>query len=1269
MMPFPVNRMSAPACFLAQGNPCNLPPYTPVVQRHWGEAEDSTYTGTSRRSGARLAQARLESAPLGTQHPPLSASTDRPAPAAAQNTAFPSVENAKIADAHLQNALSHWLVTGQLNANPVPSNASIKPFTDAFNAAVREPSVRAWFKSKGLDWSTVRVFNDGVDGEVMVNGERVRQRFTTTDGSGWWEVAAKVAEAVGALCPDYTGVVLPDEKTGDFRDVRVMLGFYGAKAPVGPQGAVQLGNELQNQGWPPIADETRTRWSQRHQQLLQKNSDRDARSNLGSQLQALVKDKAQGDALNVGDVSVDVAPESSLAHKSHTPRGRFVQWLATPAFQAFIKKNGVAGGDNLYRISDGVLEVRDAANQWRTLPTPEDAVSSNVRVDGSGNDTAADDTLGTDFSQLVQMSQATGNALYSKPLYDARQFLAFSGLGAPVTVAQVNDAIGWLTFTLPPPPIGGDYAGLSPYSRTPGALSQGDLAVLKSKSLGAGSVNELLRSHTFPQGIPDDHQLKLQQFFDSPKAIAKAQELAQLLKMVEVAAGNRLSRASRHQLLATAIKVGIAQQVPGKQGEVAGYEIYKSSNLGRTLDEVRTEIEAHLKSKGADTNTAPLIAHMLLAQAAPEFLLKPDPRLSAQAPEGLKLSPGQVTIGTTSWMNLRLACAMAEKLGGAGSSRALNVNQARALTRLVPRVSEQEQMLKCLGAQPLLDWAVMTGVIPKLVDGLPSAESYRIAAQAFVERETAIGNAFTSLTGEPPNQTSLLIEQLALLFPEMTREELRHFRLQPTGVGVLPLAPGLLKEPDPLLTDVILQQQTSAGASSLILPSVIKLLADLGGYRFTHGEISQATFEERVSKLPPIAARVAPAVDQYLVDARSAQETVIKQMIANAPLDVRRILEVAQIQVFSLREATGQNVLDDTYDPTSVAAKVGRQGVLIRYDTKTTSPTGGYFEFFPGSMKIVRRDDLRDSLKVIGGEVKERQLEYKRESYRAGRPEAFDFRAYSTGSEVRPNQQSDVIVEKAGAALPGLGLLSWPAPASDYVPNSWASAKTASIASAILDVTFDEKRERLIDYANQPAAYQKIRSYPFGTGNVFSRQNMRTVLSLIPFVGAIADIADGKVGAGIKGLLIDFASFAATGGLAAAKHFFKGLKVLVPFGNRAFAMKELKGALPFLRSLFNPLDGATDVLKTAQRALAGKFVAVGPGLVMTSTAFEKCRWSLGAYSELVASSTTDAYPGSRQGVSRGQALRAVFLDATWYAIDPLTRKPIGTPLADFTPDA
>lgn len=1230
-----------------------------------------------------LTQARIGQHSSRHKRESSSQSTGIPVTAEYKSPVFPAPADARKADERLQENLTHWLITGQLKRRPIPVNASIKPFTDAFSEAVRAPQVQDWLKSKGLDLSTVRVFSDGVEGTVVTDGVAKTQRFTTTDGSGWWEVSAKLSEAVNALRGEhFYGVLLPDEK-GEFRHVDVILDFYGLTPPGDPAEGPQLGRRLKQSGWPTIPDQKRMHWGKQFGQLLQKNSDLDARLDLASHLRALVKDKDERATLTLSDQRVVVHPDSTLAQQSQLPRERFVEWLATPEFTAFIDKIGFGGANNDYRISDDKLELRDAANQWISLQGFLDDEVGKVQVGGNPAERTAINALGDSFTQLLELSKTTGNAVYAVPAYDARQLLAFSGLGVPGTVVQVNSAIDWLTQKLPPRPMAGDYAELSPYTWAPGALSPGDSTLLKAKSVEPGSVTQLLSTYLATPALPSDPDQQLQLFFDSPLAGAKAQELAQSLNMVEVAGGRPLSRARRHQLLAAAIKAGFTDPLPGKPGVVAGYAIYQPGNLGRTLDEVRASIEAQLQPKGADTQSAPLIAHLLLAQAAPEFLVKSDPNVSVQAPAALKLSPGQVSIGSTAWMNLRLGCALAENLAGTGSSRSLNITQAQALTRLNPMGPEHELLIKSLGTQPLLDWAIMTGVFPETSDGRYSPGDYRAAAQAFGNRENSVRTAFQSMTSEPPTQTRVLIDQLATLFPEMTKEEIANFRLQlDTDTPFNPRQHAHLETRTPLLTEVILAQQVVLDPLFSFGEWLNKLFSGEKKYKFIHPSVSQETFNERIKNIPAIAPLVAPAVDQYLADTRSAQETMVKLMIANAPLDVRRALEVGKVELFTLREETGQSEQQDQLDSSKVAENTARRGVLMRYETGALTPRYRYFEMYPGSMKMVGR--LLPPSLALGGRLEKGQVPYgpfahSQTDFRKASAQPFDFEAFQSGSEPRPGVMSKVIIEKSGETLPGLNLSQWPNTTPVYVPNSWATKKTGDIAKAIVDATFDVKREPLMEYANEPTKLQKRRSYPFDSGKVFTLENMRTVLSLIPFVGAIMDIGDGNVGAGLKGLAIDFGAFVITGGLSGARKFFSGLKALIPFSGRAFTMTEAKGAVPFFRSLFNPLDGLSDVLKVGPKAvgatkqvLSGDLVPLGAGFYLSTTAFEKCRWGVGVYETLgtqAVGQVRDRHPGSTVGMSQNCALYAVQIDAKWYAIDPVTQQPAGTPLEDFTPDA
>ncbi len=1283
-----VSNAVMPARMPAIGNASDAthqPAPAPGPQDSPGDAGQSVLSGVPRHRDGQLTQLKLEQSLPRLKREASSEAPTHIADAERKSPVFPAPSAAKKADDKARKALAHWLKTGKLKDDPVPPNSSIKPFVEAYKDAVREPQVQAWLTSKGLDLSTVRVFSDAVEGAVVVDGVKHIRRFTTTDGSGWWEVGAKVTEAVKALHPGYIGVSLPLKETDEFLDSNVLFGFYGIEGPNDQNDRKKISKKLHKEGWPAITDEKRSQWQKQFNTLQQKISDEDVRSRLAAQLQALLKEKVGTEAFDLSAERAVVYPQSSLARKSQVPRERFVEWLEAPLFKAFIKKIGYGGSENDYRISEGTLELRrGSGNHWISLQPYLDDEINKVMVGGSPDEKAAINRFSQQFNQLLAFSRTTGNALYASATYDVRQMLEFSGLGCPGTATQLNSAIGWLATKLPPAPVVGDYAGLSPYSWAPGALSPGDVALLKEQSTQAGSVTQLLISHLARHDVPNDPHLELQVFFDSPEAVAKAQELAGVLKMAEVADGKVLSRATRHQLLACAIKAGITAEMPGKPGVVAGYALYQPGNLGRTLNDVRTDVETHLQRQGANARTAPLIAHMLLAQAAPEFLIIPDPNISSDAPAALKLSPGQVSIGSASWMNLRLGCAMAEALAGKGSSRSLNITEAQALARLNPMGAEQEQLMKGLGAPPVLDWAVMNGVFPKTSDGRYSPGDYTAATQAFADREKAIYSAFQSMTREPPSQTNLLVDQLAILFPEMTKNEIRKFKLElVTDTPFNPRQHGHLETRQPLLTELLLTGQARLDPLFSFQKWLNELFSGEKKYTFTHPLISQETFNERIKKLPDIAPLVAPAVDKYLADSRTAQETMVRLMIANAPLDVRKGLEAGDVEIFTLREETGTPLDEDEGADSKVFEKRAKQGVLLRYKTPGTTDGYTYLEMFPGSMKMEKRHLLFSSLKLNGeiqkGQVPDVGFSYSRKDFRKATPVDFDLQAYQTGDAPRPGVRTNAIIEKFGKTLPGRTQPPRFATSPEHAPNSWSSTKTRDIAKAIVDATFDVKREALMEYANKPTALQRRRTYPFDSGQVFTRENLRTVLSLIPFVGGIADIAEGKLAAGLTGLVIDFGSFVVTGGLPGAAKFFRGLKTVVRFKNSAFGVREVKGASPFFRSVFNPLDGSLDVIrsgpklaKAARKILAGERVVVSEGFFLTTTAFEKCRWGVGAYDTLVPETVGEAattYPGSQTGFSQNCAISAVQINAKWYAIDPATHKPTGAPLEDFQPDA
>lgn len=1169
---------------------------------------------------------------------------------------YPPIKDAEKADTTLQKNLVHWLSTGKHNGKSIPKNASVTPFIEMYSQALNAPTAQAWFSAQGLKPQTIRIFSDCVVGIVLRDGKETFQRFTTTDGSGWGQVSNTISALQQVLSPSNLGLPAVLGATSIGRDA--LLDFYREKPPLNEKSAPGVGKQLKHHGWPKIDPTQRDQWASQFQQLTQYREDSAVRTRLAEQLGTQFTGEPDGNVFNLDVQAVVVEPGSSLDRKSKKPRKLFLEFLASATFQAFAKKAGYDLPDSAFRLSEGDLQMRNLAGDWVSLQSAFDvAVGQASRLDDVQGHAAR--KMNEDFDQLVKMSKGTGNALYSTRTYDARQALAFYTPDVPQNVGQLRAALGWLTVQLPQPPLSGNYASMTPYGQ-PG-LSAKVTETLEGRSAEVElELKEFVTSASGFQTYPDpDRQLAA--FFDSPQAIALAEDIAKSIALYAVADGQPLPRAERHQLLATTLKFCANTPVPGKRGTVAGYALYQPENMNRTLKEVRTSAEKHLESKGVDPKVSPLLAHVMMAQSAPEMLVKRDPTVPAEAAGLFNRDPETIKVGSTAWMNLRLGCAIA------GDAR-LNLTQAMALARLGASGPKQEALIKELSVQALLDWAVMSGVFPAPADGKYAVENYMAAAKAFAERESQTQEAFATLVSESPTQTNLLVQQLVLLFPEMTEEEIRNIRLderRDDDHDVGPVCSVERSKSKELLTDVILMNQREGE------PPLGENNRWVEG-AFIHPKVSVATFLERLKQLPEIEPLVAPAVDKYIADDRPAQATALKLMFAELPLKQRMALERSpQIQLYSVRQATGDDLEADNQPNSNVAKSRGIHGLLLRYETGETKPKYGYYEVFPNSRSMVERTDLPDELKLGGEVIKGTKpsgpFAYINAKYQKGTPAPFDFEAYRSGATPRAGVSSEVIIEALGEPL------KRPLNHTHHrVPNTFASSITAQLVDKVQAYSFDGRRAGRIAYANAPSDLNK-RQYPLSTSNVFTFENARMLLSLIPFVGAIADLVEGKTVDGLKGLLIDFASLAATGGWSGLKSLVKGMKMLIPFTSKPFSLAGLKGGASLIRGLFNPLESVPEIfraplkgVKAIAKIANGKPTHLGSNIYLPVKVFEQWRWTVGAVESMSGGQSSAPLPGARKGFIGTQEVLAVQKNGAWYAVNPASQKPEGTPLEQFT---
>lgn len=75
------------------------------------------------------------------------------------------------------------------------------------------------------------------------------------------------------------------------------------------------------------------------------------------------------------------------------------------------------------------------------------------------------------------------------------------------------------------------------------------------------------------------------------------------------------------------------------------------------------------------------------------------------------------------------------------------------------------------------------------------------------------------------------------------------------------------------------------------------------------------------------------------------------------------------VQLYSLRQATGDDLAQDSQPDSKVSNSRGVHGVLLRYETGEAMPKYGYYEVFPNSRTMIERTDLPDTL-MLDGEIK-----------------------------------------------------------------------------------------------------------------------------------------------------------------------------------------------------------------------------------------------------------------------------------------------------------
>ena len=358
-----------------------------------------------------------------------------------------------------------------------------------------------------------------------------------------------------------------------------------------------------------------------------------------------------------------------------------------------------------------------------------------------------------------------------------------------------------------------------------------------------------------------------------------------------------------------------------------------------------------------------------------------------------------------------------------------------------------------------------------------------------------------------------------------------------------------------------------------------------------------------IRRLPALDDLLKTAVSKHHNAQQRAFVTKLKLMFAKLPLADRQRIELGAVDLFTLRKKTGKQQVWESDDDR--AAVTGRQGTLMRvlHDQAAT-----YYEVL-NSGRIIRHDDPAATSaldKVVRDKSYLGQYKLQGQLYiRGGHDVPLDFEAYASGSQPRPGVTSpDVIIDRLGRYVEA-GALPANQTLATFVPDSYQSDRVEFIACEIAEQNFYESAEQMLKRAKGQLPVEKSRAE--------HARDINLLTSLVPFVGAYQDFADGNVAKGLQSLALDVGGVLIGAGgqarklLGSAKAF--ALSSLAPTRGKlsasvkpwapkvAWSWNEpkprfsdaaldfSKQTVQFFNAVFNPLDGYPRLLGATSRGL------------------------------------------------------------------------------------
>ncbi|WP_148058590.1 hypothetical protein [Pseudomonas frederiksbergensis] len=383
--------------------------------------------------------------------------------------------------------------------------------------------------------------------------------------------------------------------------------------------------------------------------------------------------------------------------------------------------------------------------------------------------------LQSDMDAVAELAAITGGAVYSGGLVNVEQWLRFHDYYVPTNTAETLSLFKFLSLAPAASAPHGNYRELLlPSRQQPFCLTDENKTSIKQVTLDlVDAPHKLLKTLSRSLSplrsadyIRDNADALLQKFVSSETAARWSQHYLDALGWYGAQEGESVDEVLLQQLLLTAVLLDepAAIETASAENHMAGYDLYSPDNVEKPLARVRIEFEYHLVAAyRVPDDLAPLVAHLLLAGNAPEFLVRE--------------MPSSLLLGTEQWISLRQGVSLAE-LNAAGSSRLMTYSQIQDLGQLQPVTPAQESLQGLIASEIIIDWALLHGVIEQKDLGDPKKQAFVTALDAFKRNADLLTEAAHTLATPMPTrrEVALKVLQHAAPDPDFLQKEVLYLK-------------------------------------------------------------------------------------------------------------------------------------------------------------------------------------------------------------------------------------------------------------------------------------------------------------------------------------------------------------------------------------------------------------------------------------------------------------------------------------------------------------